>query len=53
MDEKKARVLEGKVRECETLAREAAKLMIGKGLTLAQAESTLDWAKDLLKNAII
>lgn len=35
------------------LPEEISKLLIGKGLTLAQAEAMLERAKDLLRNAVI
>lgn len=35
------------------LPKEIAGMLIGKGLTLAQAEAVLEVAKDLLRNAVI
>ena len=35
------------------LPEEISKMLIGKGLTLAQAEAMLERAKDLLRNAVI
>ena len=35
------------------LPDDISKMLIGKGLTLAQAESVLERAKDLLRNAVI
>ena len=35
------------------LPEEIGKMLIGKGLTLAQAEALLERAKDLLRNAVI
>ena len=40
-------------RKLGNLPEEISKMLIGKGLTLAQAEAVLERAKDLLRNAVI
>ena len=52
-EEAKKQLSRVSVKLAKELSNEIFQILIGKGLTLAQAEAVLELAKDLLRDAII